>query len=98
MVSATENALISTRETPLAVAWAWVCFSPASLLSADHPACVRGLQVETRAAGYLHRNQTTEVTPLSPCSMLWALRRSDQVGRARRLTTCKETQIQDDRV
>ena len=27
MVSATENALINTLETPLAVAWVWVCFS-----------------------------------------------------------------------
>jgi hypothetical protein len=27
MVSATENALINTMETPLAVAWVWVCFS-----------------------------------------------------------------------
>jgi hypothetical protein len=26
MVSATENALINTMETPLAVAWVWVCF------------------------------------------------------------------------
>jgi hypothetical protein len=26
MVSATENALINTLETPLAVAWVWVCF------------------------------------------------------------------------
>ena len=29
MVSATENALINTLETPLAVAWVWVCFSEA---------------------------------------------------------------------
>jgi drug/metabolite transporter (DMT)-like permease len=27
MVSATENALINTLETPLAVAWVWLCFS-----------------------------------------------------------------------
>ncbi|HME24254.1 MAG TPA: DMT family transporter [Acetobacteraceae bacterium] len=27
MVSATENALINTLETPLAVAWVWVCFA-----------------------------------------------------------------------
>jgi drug/metabolite transporter (DMT)-like permease len=27
MVSATENALINTLETSLAVAWVWVCFS-----------------------------------------------------------------------
>jgi drug/metabolite transporter (DMT)-like permease len=27
MVSATENALINTLETPLAIAWVWVCFS-----------------------------------------------------------------------
>ena len=26
MVSATENALINTLETPLAIAWVWVCF------------------------------------------------------------------------
>jgi hypothetical protein len=26
MISATENALINTLETPLAVAWIWVCF------------------------------------------------------------------------
>jgi len=25
-VSATENALINTLETPLAVAWVWLCF------------------------------------------------------------------------
>jgi drug/metabolite transporter (DMT)-like permease len=29
MVSATENALINTLETPLAVAWVWLCFSEA---------------------------------------------------------------------
>jgi drug/metabolite transporter (DMT)-like permease len=29
MVSATENALINTLETPLAVAWVWFCFSEA---------------------------------------------------------------------
>jgi drug/metabolite transporter (DMT)-like permease len=29
MVSTTENALINTLETPLAVAWVWVCFSEA---------------------------------------------------------------------
>jgi drug/metabolite transporter (DMT)-like permease len=29
MVSATENALINTLETPLAVAWVWVCLSEA---------------------------------------------------------------------
>jgi drug/metabolite transporter (DMT)-like permease len=29
MVSATENALINTLETPLAVAWVWVCFNEA---------------------------------------------------------------------
>jgi drug/metabolite transporter (DMT)-like permease len=29
MVSATENALVNTLETPLAVAWVWVCFSEA---------------------------------------------------------------------
>src|SRR3954453_7483272 len=29
MVSATQNALINTLETPLAVAWVWVCFSEA---------------------------------------------------------------------
>jgi drug/metabolite transporter (DMT)-like permease len=27
MISATENALINTLETPLAVAWVWVCFA-----------------------------------------------------------------------
>jgi drug/metabolite transporter (DMT)-like permease len=27
MVSATENALINTLETPLAVAWVWLCFA-----------------------------------------------------------------------
>ena len=36
MVSATENALLNTLETPLAIAWVWVCFgetpSVASLL------------------------------------------------------------------
>ena len=26
MVSATENALLNTLETPLAIAWVWVCF------------------------------------------------------------------------
>ncbi len=29
LVSATENALINTLETPLAVAWAWLCFGEA---------------------------------------------------------------------
>jgi drug/metabolite transporter (DMT)-like permease len=29
MVSATENALINTLETPLAVGWVWICFSEA---------------------------------------------------------------------
>jgi len=27
MVSATENALLNTLETPLAIAWVWLCFS-----------------------------------------------------------------------
>jgi drug/metabolite transporter (DMT)-like permease len=26
MVSATENALLNTLETPLAIAWVWICF------------------------------------------------------------------------
>jgi drug/metabolite transporter (DMT)-like permease len=29
LVSATENALINTLETPLAVAWVWLCFGEA---------------------------------------------------------------------
>jgi drug/metabolite transporter (DMT)-like permease len=33
MVSATENALINTLETPLAVAWVWVCFNEAPSLT-----------------------------------------------------------------
>jgi drug/metabolite transporter (DMT)-like permease len=27
LISATENALINTLETPLAIAWVWLCFA-----------------------------------------------------------------------
>jgi hypothetical protein len=50
MVSATENALINTRETTLAVAGVWVCF-------AEVPRS-RGITVMAAVAGHVwHSNR-----------------------------------------
>jgi drug/metabolite transporter (DMT)-like permease len=49
LVSATENALINTLETPLAVAWVWVCFGETPTAAA----CVGGLIVIAAVAAHL---------------------------------------------
>jgi drug/metabolite transporter (DMT)-like permease len=49
MVTATENALINTLETPLAVAWVWVCFAEVPTITSF----VGGLIVMTAVAGHV---------------------------------------------
>jgi drug/metabolite transporter (DMT)-like permease len=54
LVSATENALINTLETPLAVAWVWLCFGEAPSVTA----IVGGSIVMAAVAGHLwHGNR-----------------------------------------
>jgi drug/metabolite transporter (DMT)-like permease len=49
MVSATENALVNTLETPLAVAWVWVCFADLPTITSF----VGGLIVMAAVAGHV---------------------------------------------
>jgi drug/metabolite transporter (DMT)-like permease len=49
MVSATENALINTLETPLAVAWVWVCFVEVPTITSF----IGGLIVMAAVAGHV---------------------------------------------
>jgi len=49
MVSATENALINTLETPLAVAWVWVCFAEVPTITSF----VGGIIVMAAVAGHV---------------------------------------------
>ena len=49
MVSATENALLNTLETPLAVAWVWACFGEKPSV----PRLVGGSIVTAAVAGYV---------------------------------------------
>jgi drug/metabolite transporter (DMT)-like permease len=49
MVSATENALINTLETPLAVAWVWICFSEVPTV----PSFAGGIIVMAAVAGHV---------------------------------------------
>jgi hypothetical protein len=65
--------------------------SPANLLYAGRRACVRDLQVETRAVGYMHRNQPIEMIPPLPCGVPLALARADRVGPTQQPAICKET-------
>jgi drug/metabolite transporter (DMT)-like permease len=55
MISATENALINTLETPLAIAWVWVCF-------AETPAAtsiIGGIIVMVAVSGHIwHSNRS----------------------------------------
>ena len=54
MVSATENALINTLETPLAVAWVWLCFSEAPSIAS----LVGGIIVMAAVAAHVwHSNR-----------------------------------------
>jgi drug/metabolite transporter (DMT)-like permease len=56
LVSATENALISTVETPLAVAWVWICFGEAPSAAS----IVGGLVVLTAVVAHvLHGTRAT---------------------------------------
>jgi drug/metabolite transporter (DMT)-like permease len=53
MVSATENALINTLETPLAVAWVWVCFAEVPTITSF----VGGIIVMAAVAGLVWMNR-----------------------------------------
>jgi drug/metabolite transporter (DMT)-like permease len=58
MVSATENALINTLETPLAIAWVWVCF-------AETPTVANfsgGLIVMAAVVGHIWQSNRSKVT------------------------------------
>jgi drug/metabolite transporter (DMT)-like permease len=55
MISATENALINTLETPLAVAWVWVCFAETPSITSF----VGGIIVMVAVAGHVwHSNRS----------------------------------------
>ena len=59
MVSATENALINTLETPLAVGWVWVCFSEAPSIANF----VGGIVVMAAVVGHVwHSNRSKLAT------------------------------------
>lgn len=49
LVSATENALINTLETPLAVSWVWVCFSEVP----SNTSLMGGIVVMAAVAGHV---------------------------------------------
>ena len=49
MVSATENALINTMETPLAIAWVWICFGEVP----SGPSFVGAIIVMAAVAGHI---------------------------------------------
>jgi drug/metabolite transporter (DMT)-like permease len=55
LISATENALINTLETPLAVAWVWVCFGEMP----SNASFVGGIIVMAAVAAHVwHSNQS----------------------------------------
>jgi drug/metabolite transporter (DMT)-like permease len=59
MVSATENALINTLETPLAIVWVWVCFSEAPSVAN----IAGGMIVMAAVVGHVwHSNRSTVAT------------------------------------
>jgi drug/metabolite transporter (DMT)-like permease len=57
MVSATENALINTLETPLAVAWVWVCFSEVP----SAPSFAGGIIVMAAVTGHIWYNNRSRL-------------------------------------
>jgi drug/metabolite transporter (DMT)-like permease len=59
MVSATENALLNTLETPLAIAWVWLAFS--EIPSAT--SIVGGVIVLAAVAGHVWRSSRTRLAP-----------------------------------
>jgi hypothetical protein len=59
MVFATENALINTLETPLAVAWVWVCFSEAPSVTS----LVAGIIVLAASAAHVWYSNRTQIVP-----------------------------------
>ena len=65
MVSATENALINTLETPLAVAWVWVCFAEVPTVAT----LVGGIIVMAAVAGHIWQSNP-EIWHL-PLHRLW---------------------------
>jgi drug/metabolite transporter (DMT)-like permease len=59
MVSATENALVNTLETPLAIAWVWVCFGEMPSVASF----VGGIIVMAAVAGHVwHSNRVRIAT------------------------------------
>jgi drug/metabolite transporter (DMT)-like permease len=59
MVTATENALINTLETPLAVAWVWVCFSEAPSIAS----VAGGFIVMAAVVGHVWRSNRSGLVP-----------------------------------
>jgi drug/metabolite transporter (DMT)-like permease len=59
MVSATENALINTLETPLVVAWVWVCFAEVP----SGPSFVGGIIVMAAVAGHVWLSNRSRLVP-----------------------------------
>jgi drug/metabolite transporter (DMT)-like permease len=59
LVSATENALVNTLETPLAVAWVWICFAEVPSITS----LAGGIIVMLAVAGHVwHSNRTRLAT------------------------------------
>jgi drug/metabolite transporter (DMT)-like permease len=59
MVTATENALINTLETPLAVVWVWVCFSEAPSIAS----VAGGFIVMAAVVGHVWRSNRSGLVP-----------------------------------
>jgi drug/metabolite transporter (DMT)-like permease len=59
MVTATENALINTLETPLAVAWVWVCFSETPSIAS----VAGGFIVMAAVVGHVWRSNRSGLVP-----------------------------------
>jgi drug/metabolite transporter (DMT)-like permease len=57
MVSATESALINTLETPLAVAWVWVCFAEVPTITRF----VGGITVMAAVAGHVWHSSRAQI-------------------------------------
>jgi drug/metabolite transporter (DMT)-like permease len=57
MVSATENALINTLETPLAVGWVWICFNETPAVTS----IIGGIIVMTAVAGHVLRSNRLRI-------------------------------------
>jgi drug/metabolite transporter (DMT)-like permease len=61
MVSATENALINTLETPLAVAWVWICFAEVPTMTSF----VGGIIVMAAVAGHVWQRSRMRVATVA---------------------------------